>query len=882
MKSLLSSKTAIDTGFIVGVTWVAGADEILYVDRDIDSMTGVLPRIISLGEIDEIENSDSAGTTSATTVVFSDTDGALKKIFDTQDIHKRKVNVYQYFGGTGANDKFLLFSGQISTPIVWNEGERSLTFDVVTKLEDQEVGFSAEMGRFQAVSISLIGQPWPMVFGSVMHVPAMQLQEIPTAFTTAPFAVVDQSLIAELSKIGEQIAAFPKFNVAKICGRDLVWTESDCSQEQANDQAFQEGQQLQQQLDSLTQQQRDLTTQLTGQQIWAIGRVNLAPTTQVLQAYTGTFRVGNQLFSGHLDNNGGWINTSEPLLEPGNYDITKQLIKAGYQFINAGTQVAIAGPYPIKFAVSLTPGTVTAVYAFQSFRGLRRLVKVPTNYYTVSVENYGPGAAAVTVVTVNQPLSSVSFLYNLGVQNWENNFGQYLPSHLVAQVDWEDQIYVSFASTVGPNPVDIMIYIIDNYTSNTYDATNFADVKAKVAITPMNFLYQSLDNAMTLLQQIAYQARCAIYLVEDVFHLVYLVESGDAVDTITESDVEINTLKVTTTPTEDLVTVYEASYRPDYSPTFDTPVRAIFRFNVNKYGYHQEQHDFFAFNSFDVVEKVATFWMIQKSMTWKILQCQLQLNKISLEVFDTVLLNFAHPYVADAPVKALVTSSRYDPVNKKITAEFWVPVRLGEMVEYTAAWDTGISQIEIFPTYRDIQAGSAGGVSGGTPAELPPSNHTMLDIQLNQRGNFTQGDPTPLGVYNVNPDGNLIAPEDLGYLAPEPGDSPAFDPYHYPEPQETPKEPDREWSAAYPGMLGDYQITLENGRQVYAVTMYRNGVLANGEVTAAQCLQLDQRDRIPAGTAVVVMENTYRAKDTDTGEDTFINERTFVIPIWVR
>jgi hypothetical protein len=200
---------------------------------------------------------------------------------------------------------------------------------------------------------------------------------------------------------------------------------------------------------------------------------------------------------------------------------------------------------------------------------MRKLVKVPTAYYTVSVEDYGPGAAAATIVTLHQPLSTVSFLYNLGVQNWENNFGQYLPPHLVASVDWEDAIYVTFESTVGPNPVDIMIYIIENYTQNGYDADNFAEVAAKVAVTPMNFVYQSLDNAFAVLQGLAYQSRCAIYLVEDVFHLKFLPEAGDAVDSINESDTVLDSLVVGTTATEDLITVYEATFKPDYSPTFD-------------------------------------------------------------------------------------------------------------------------------------------------------------------------------------------------------------------------------------------------------------------------------------------------------------------------
>jgi hypothetical protein len=154
---MLATKTAIDTAFIIAVKWTVGGAETLYVDRNTEDMEGTLPRIVSIGEIDEIRNGDSAGTTSAVTITLSDTDGALKLLFDTQDIHKRLVKVYQYFIGTSTSDKFLLFTGQISTPITWNEGKRTLSFDVVTKLEDLEVGFSAEMGRFESVAPNLIG-----------------------------------------------------------------------------------------------------------------------------------------------------------------------------------------------------------------------------------------------------------------------------------------------------------------------------------------------------------------------------------------------------------------------------------------------------------------------------------------------------------------------------------------------------------------------------------------------------------------------------------------------------------------------------------------------------------------------------------------------------
>jgi hypothetical protein len=83
-------------------------------------------------------------------------------------------------------------------------------------------------------------------------------------------------------------------------------------------------------------------------------------------------------------------------------------------------------------------------------------------------------------------------------------------------------------------------------------------------------------------------------------------------------------------------------------------------------------------------------------------------------------------------------------------------------------------------------------------------------------------------------------------------------------------------------VLGGYLYTLENGKQVYTVDVYRNGVQKPAVPTACQCMQLDLRDRIPAGVACIVMENTYRKADEDTGKTSFVVERTFVIPIWLR
>ena len=102
----------------------------------------------------------------------------------------------------------------------------------------------------------------------------------------------------------------------------------------------------------------------------------------------------------------------------------------------------------------------------------------------------------------------------------------------------------------------------------------------------------------------------------------------------------VDSLQVTTTSTEELVTKYRATYRPDYSPFFSEPVNILLRYNIPKYGVHEESHDFYCYNTFNAVHAAATYWLIQKSQTWKILKARLLLTRLDLEVFDYVTLGF--------------------------------------------------------------------------------------------------------------------------------------------------------------------------------------------------------------------------------------------------
>jgi hypothetical protein len=85
----------------------------------------------------------------------------------------------------------------------------------------------------------------------------------------------------------------------------------------------------------------------------------------------------------------------------------------------------------------MTPGTVLAVKAYKQFTGERRLVDVPADLYRVETKTYG----AITAVQLvfNRPLSSIQ------------------------DQGWSDDVYVTFESTIGPNIIDILKYLIQDY-----------------------------------------------------------------------------------------------------------------------------------------------------------------------------------------------------------------------------------------------------------------------------------------------------------------------------------------------------------------------------------------------------------------------------------
>lgn len=765
---------------ILSVEW-AGPSTLpqWYADREVGAYPG---KILEIGGLDNVVGVSLNNTSQEIDVTLDDTDGSIKELFNAHDVHKRTARLYQYFYGLALSDKFLIFSGEISSPITWDERDRTVKFSIVSQIEDKEVGFSPEEGQFEWLPSAMVGKPWPLVFGTVLDVPALQINEAVSGVTLCGVGVI--AGVAYLSSMplfnnGSNSDTSIGVSLAQLSFQiSTLWCARSCYSGYDSGKANE----LLDQINDLYTQRASIVANAMSQQMCAQWQRNkqLSEVTsqgegcnplRILggedfpQGEILTLEINGALFTGYFsdqdfhisdrswpegsteaDNQAADREETCPYEIPpsggsnkfdyripvpcgcGNQFFGDNCLCRHYGFIiqtgtgrastisddpipqqfwaEPGATVRIYSAEPITYIVAHLydqwPGTVLAVKAYKEFPGERRLVDVPSDYYTV--QNVAYGRLRTVQIVTSKSLSSYK------------------------DQGWTDDLYVTFESSVGPAVTDILEYIIEYYTDLTTDPVSFSAVQVKLDPFPMNFPILDRKNTVEVLQEIAYQARCALWISNGKVYLKYLPEEPDSIDTIAVSDIDAESgVQVSLTSTEDIVTKMKIAWRMRWSPGITdrekdkSEHQIILRHNVSRYGIQEEETDFYAYNQPDIIYKCATFWLIRKSSTWKRIQFSTFLHKLALETFDCVTLDFSQDYVADGAVKAIVEEATYNSDTNRIDFSCLVPVKAGQMEKYNWFWPAGLSITLTWPPPDEIAAGDAGGdglgadVSGTLP-----------------------------------------------------------------------------------------------------------------------------------------------------------------------
>jgi hypothetical protein len=692
IQSLLAQSFGTEPVNILEVQWVEGGQYLKYADKEISSYEEqVKGKILSLSALESVVKLDQQGQTQGISVVLSDVEGDLKEIFNSYDIHGKHCKLHQWFEGVQVAESFKLYEGQISSPIKWSEGDRTLSFEVVTKLTDKEVGFSPEEGYFPYLPEEAVGVPWPLVFGTVQNVPATLLSEIPNTLTSNPVAVADPSVKERLDELIGIISDFQTLLQLYVYAlAQAEYTADYGDTEGQRSAAASVALQLQSTIASISSElvraqdeRSDLLEKYQEQQGYETDTINLVDGSKFPQNTTLSFEIGNVILTGYVSGNVLHIETREVTDYPG---YTGNPF--GFTWKAEGSTISIQSELPIIYVLNLLPSTNLFLQAYKQVENGRVLTGVPGEYFEVKQTIVGD--YTITYVEFSKPLSSFDETFS-------------------------DDIYATIESTVGPNTVDIMIWLIETYTDLSYDVTTFNAVRTYIDNYPSHFALLDRKNIMTLLEEIAFQARCSIWISEGIFYLKYLSEDEASIDTITEADIDVGSLVINTTNTEEIVTKLTATWTDNLAKTSKNKV--VLRHNVKKYGTLEREIDFYIYNIQELVIKSATFWLIRFANVWKSINFNTYLDKLAIETFDTVLFDFNTNYIANEDVKGTITQVSYDSNAKLISFEAWLPVRCGDMLSYNFAKPQNISVELFFPTNEEISNGYAGGNGPGTSVE---------------------------------------------------------------------------------------------------------------------------------------------------------------------
>ncbi len=787
----LAQTHATEPVVIVEIAWAVGSQTFIkYATKDISapSQGGVAQinvpgKIMEIGTVDSVVAISLNETSEEVSLVLDDTDNSIKDIIDVNDIMLRDVKIYQWFEGLEWEDRFLVFQGKINSPITWSETDRTVKFNAVSQLEDKDVGFSPEEGNFPDLPNDMVGKLWPECFGTSVHQKAIQVDFKHSGSLADPVGLHDFTLPSTIAA-HETVQTFLTslgilYATAAGFAGILGLSQAQQQLENKSNSFFIQASKKQEEIISLlevlaSQKSKERSSfRVIGGEYFPRGTLKLLINEAV---FTGSFsgtqgRAGSDTFhiscADHPERKNFHAN-STPCGNPGceigackifpfaegfsaqqaggnTFFIPTGNIpgdQAGAFFAQGGASVTIFSNEPIRYFISITPGTVLKVTAFATFEsGERVLVDVPRNLYTVFTQSYG--GVNVKVVRVTDALS------------------KRVPP-------FEDTIYVTYKSAVGPNPVDIMLYLIGKYADIPADTASFNTCRSALAAYPMHFCLTQKKNIVTVLKELAFMSRTAVYIKSGKFFCRYLPAEQPSTFTFSENNVLTQSVELGFTSTEDLVTKYAANWRAHGAQDEDNKV--VIRYNVKKYGTHEETIDFYAYNYLAAVVKTLSFWINRRGHTWKKLSFQAALDALNVETFDGVTLNFDSDYASNGPVLASVEEATYNPNENTMDIVVWTGVRSGDMEPYEAAYPQNIDTLIQWPD----PIAQAGGFEGGDgPGNSASGNINRIGRKQGTTVTFDNNpDPNVHGAgVNLKRDSGGKTPSDRNDTSPGTPDS---------------------------------------------------------------------------------------------------------------
>lgn len=768
---------------VVGIDWYSSK-----------AIHGYRNNIIKISPCRHQKKADSVGTIASMSFTLSDTDGYMKWIIDNSDTERKPARVVLGYLDLDFADYTELLAGHITGPVTWDEDNRSVSFTVesITDIVEDELGYSASDSDFNDLAASASGVPWPMMFGECTHVPALKVREHTighligqiqlfkspsytialndhnSGITLAPYpdvysyistekeknviyveggsefpfktdmyvsidGVIFYGQFVDSTKFKVKYANCPKYINTFFSARDTADTV-DIDNYSVAWISIASGESDYRPLAGMycylhtdpTYQWFNYCVRQEGAKCWfrypfyspiTGEKIKIAANYYIEAAY-GINKNGMQIdvmgTIHRLANRNTNIGNITGTIASTMYKL--ESTSSSWYTAESDTEVHFwgSGDPDIYVASLIELSNIKAVYGkrrVQMPNGKSKTIldQIPSTYYTIQYEsNYKVNHNFATGIIFDTPLSD----YNQ---------------------DWEDEIYVSGTSTIGPNIASIIRWIFTTYTLYTPDGTfgvdtsnNFpgwnipalntssilGSVKDLLDVTPANFAMLDKRNPIQVACEIAFQARCALILDSVFVSIRFLPLEPPFAFTFDLSNIEQKTIELGFTNLSDLRTKVVGTWHKSYrdrerlSKAHESRVTEIERIvkslvpttnrrssesefeiftnNVARYGLRVREETFYIFNQQSNVLKSLRFWGWRWSNSWKKIKFRTFLFGCVLQPFDGIILDI--PDILDASMPAVVEAVEFNPETCICSIEAWIPVLTGTYGVDPKAW----------------------------------------------------------------------------------------------------------------------------------------------------------------------------------------------------
>ncbi|MCK5017085.1 MAG: hypothetical protein KAS32_08430, partial [Candidatus Peribacteraceae bacterium] len=588
--------------------------------------------------------------------------------------------VWQYFitSGGSLTSGLELFSGIVSSPISWNEEKDELTFDVISKVSDAEIGFSLdEEGSYSYTpDDQAYGKMWPIVYGNVRDVPSVQIQKSIVGKLTEQVNINSTTVDVEDGEDFTQTTAMivlfgPVTCEGSFTGKTFTFTDINTAQFAAVSVASRPGGDPDEEnyavlwiTGNLTVKDREFYSSTLGQSNYCYKQETVSGTTKCwFRSRWGSWTddVWTDSFPSTITEIAGAIRDSWDVAANNyNHSFT---VRADAPVVRIQADGFLHADSQVVYIASYKATTLLAVKAFRTIDGNKILCDVPSSYYASSTDDtLGSGILSRKIV-MDIPLSKRD------------------------KEGWGDILYCCLTGVVSGNTSDIIDDIITDWTNFSSDSTTFISVATAIANYPSNFAVLQHVDAQQLSEQIAWQARCRLYLQVSTLYIEYIGIEPTPVNTITNDDIELKTSVFSLTDEVELITKFIAKWKDSYSP--DSEINDhIIKENIADYGMIEQEYDFFIYNVKENVEKSASFWAHRFANIWKLVSFDSFMDNLNLEAGDAIQYNTNGLDLFDSNVKGTVERLVIDQHTGKMTLDFWLAVLAQEVDQDSEAWLT--------------------------------------------------------------------------------------------------------------------------------------------------------------------------------------------------